>query len=115
MDITPNEPRILWDLDTGAHYEWDTIALVERDGVYAIYSDSGCSCNYAYEANWSADLSWSPDITALARQLRQEIRDRAADRYSSLSDGMAAEERAKLARAVSNERRRAARRTERGA
>jgi hypothetical protein len=75
-------------------YDWTHIAIVRNDkGEYAMYSDSGCSCNWAYEKSPDEyDLAWTNDLMQVIREVRQAIRsdswytaDRKAAEFSELS------------------------------
>ncbi|WP_103529499.1 hypothetical protein [Streptomyces sp. SM12] len=100
MKEVPKEikPNILWeDVDWGS--QWDAIAFVERDGAFAAYIDSGCSCSCAYDTGWADDLAWTRDLDEVARQVREAIR-RA---YRGSIDG--AEVLAKFSRALTKAKR----------
>ena len=36
-------------LSSSMCYEWDQVDVWHKDGVFAWYADSGCSCNSAYD------------------------------------------------------------------
>jgi hypothetical protein len=55
-------------------YDWTLVAIVRRGNEFAVYSDSGCSCNVAYAEGWESDLSWTRDLYEIGSQVRERIR-----------------------------------------
>jgi hypothetical protein len=81
---TQNGYEILWEFNASEMYEWNVVAIVrnsERPDEFAVYSDSGCSCNGPYELNeyndvlaWFEDLSWTRDLYEIGARSREAIR-----------------------------------------
>lgn len=66
MSTTWNDVETIYSYDTGG-YDWSSVeVLVDRRGdepLYAVYTDGGCSCNYAREMDLEYyDLSWTPRL-----------------------------------------------------
>ena len=86
---------ILWDVQDGGGYDWWITAIVMNSrGEYALYSDSGCSCNGPYECGWDEyDLSWNADLNEIKRQARAEV-----GKTEKISVGRKSDNLSKLAR-----------------
>lgn len=55
-------------------YDWNIVAVLQSGNEFAVYMDSGCSCNLPYEGNWYESLSWTRDLYEIGRQARESIR-----------------------------------------
>lgn len=74
-------------------YEWSVASLVSKETesgkLYAAYTDSGCSCNCAYDED-PDNLAWgySPDpaMRAVKEHIRNSSMFSAARKAESLSD-----------------------------
>lgn len=86
---------VLWDVSSSAGYDWWTTAIVMNSkGEYAVYSDSGCSCNGAFERGWDKyDLAWNADLNEVKRQAREYV-----SKTEKISVGRKADNLSKLAR-----------------
>jgi len=70
---------ILWEDEPSGGYEWEIDAIVGRQvgdkWEFAHYSDSGCSCNGAYDEGPEAyDLAWTDDLMSLVPTVKQSLR-----------------------------------------
>lgn len=90
-----NPVIIVWDVSSYADYDWWMTAIVlNSNGEYAIYSDSGCSCNGAYEKGWDEyGLAWTNDLNEVKRQARTYV-----SKTEKISVGRKADNLSKLAR-----------------
>lgn len=84
--------RIIFEENSGG-YEWDIVAIVRNEkNEYAVYSDSGCSCNGPYEDSPDKyDLAWTTDLVSVVREATGYVRN-----LYDLSDGEKAESIAEL-------------------
>lgn len=66
---------ILWEYDSVPDYDWWTFSIVRNEkGEFAIYSDSGCSCNWAYEGDpEDYDLAWDASLLAIVTSARKKV------------------------------------------
>ena len=85
---------IVWELNSSMGYDWECTSIVMNSrGEYALYSDSGCSCNGAYEEGWNKyDLAWTNNLAEIKRQAKESVGKserisvgRKADNLSKLS------------------------------
>lgn len=66
FNIDPRTVEIVWEDNPGGGWDWEVAAIVRRkigdDYEWAVYEDSGCSCNGPYEQTPDYyDLSWEKD------------------------------------------------------
>lgn len=75
----------------GEMYEWQILAAVydPENDTYHLYEDSGCSCNYPFDAYWS------PGPAVSKQELIREVNSRRTDSY-----GFRAEDFTELAQEV---------------
>lgn len=85
---------IVWELSSSMGYDWEITSIVMNSrGEYALYSDSGCSCNGEYMWGWDHyDLAWTNNLNEVKRQARESVGKserisvgRKADNLSKLS------------------------------
>lgn len=95
-DSKGNDPVIIvWDVSSYADYDWWITAIVLNSrGEYALYSDSGCSCNAAFDMGWDEfDLSWTNDLAEIKRKAREHV-----SKTEKITVGRKAENLSKLSR-----------------
>lgn len=66
---------ILWEYDSVPDYDWWKFAIVRNEkGEFAIYNDSGCSCNSPYESDpEDYDLAWNNSLLAVVTSARKMV------------------------------------------
>lgn len=86
---------IVWEMTSGGGYDWDCTSIVLNSrGEYALYSDSGCSCNMEYQSGWDQyDLAWTNDLSEVKRQAREYV-----GKLEKISVGRKADNLSKLSR-----------------
>jgi hypothetical protein len=88
---------VIWDVKSYIDYDWWITAIVMNSrGEYALYTDSGCSCNSPYEEGWDEyDLAWTNDLNEIKRKARELI-----GKTEKISVGRKAENLSKLSKLV---------------
>ena len=86
---------VLWDISSSADYDWwETAIVMNSRGEYALYTDSGCSCNAPYIGGWdSHDLSWTADLHEIKRKAMSYV-----GKNTRISVGRKADNLSKLSR-----------------